>query len=230
MARAAVLLVAWGQGIHAKAFLGEADAQANDPAAHALAATLAVKLGLPDEAVAIARRSGREGRALVPVGWPRPVEPPNILPAPLLLGLIRQESAFDAGAVSPSGALGLMQLLPGTASEVARANQTGPVGGRLTTDPALNMLLGAAYLKSLIVRDGGNVPEAVASYNAGPHRVSGWPPPPASPPPDAMVGPPDAAMVDWIETIPVSETRNYVQRVLENWAVYAATGSNGGQG
>lgn len=226
MPRAAVLLVAWGQARQAKAFLGAADAQATDPVGHALAAELALTLGLPDEAVAIARRAGREGRPMPRLGWPRPVTPPNGLPAPLLLGVMRQESGFDTAAVSPSGALGLMQLMPATAAGVARARGV-PFGtaSMLTVDPSLNMRLGAAYLEGLLARFGGNVAVAVAAYNAGPHRVSGWPAAPPSPPEAATLDVLDDAAVDWIEGIPVSETRNYVQRVLENQGVYAAQGA-----
>ncbi len=229
MPRAAILLVAWGQARHAKAFLGEADARATGAVDHALAADLAVTLGLPDEAIAIARRAGREGHALTPIGWPRPVTPPSGLPAPLLLGLMRQESGFDAEATSPSGALGLMQLLPGTAGEVAGTQRVAFTRALLTSDPSLNMRLGAVYLARLLDRFGGNVPVAVAAYNAGPHRVSGWAPAPGGSG-GAMVDEPDEAMIDWIETIPVAETRNYVERVLENQAVYAALGPQAGSG
>ena len=226
MPRAAVLLVAWGQARQAKAFLGAADMRAVDPVGHALAADLALTLGLPDEAVAIARRAGRDGRPMPVLGWPRPFTPPAGLPAPLLLGVMRQESGFDTAAASPSGALGLMQLMPATASGVARAHGV-PFGSAsmLTADPGLNMRLGAAYLEGLLSRFGGNVAVAVAAYNAGPHRVAGWPAAPPSPPDAASLDLPDDAAVDWIEGIPVSETRNYVQRVLENQGVYAAEGA-----
>ena len=230
MARAAVTLVAWGEARHAKPFLGVADAQARNPVEHALAAALALSLGLPDEAVAIARRAGREGRAPSPAsGWPTPVAPPPVLPAPLLLGLIRQESGFDPAAVSPSGALGLMQLMPATAAEVARRSRVAFSVPLLAADPGLNMALGAAYLLQLLGRFGGNVPASVAAYNAGPHRVSGWPAAPAAGDGAGaeVLARPDDATVDWIESIPVSETRNYVQRVLENQAVYAALAAGG---
>ncbi len=220
MPRAAVLLVAWGEARHAKAFLGEADSQANGAVGHALAAELAVTLGLPDEAVAIARRAGREGRAMPPIGWPRPVTPPPPLPAALLLGVMRQESGFDPLADSPSGALGLMQLLPTTAASLAGGHGFRPAA--LTEDPWLNMRLGSAYLDRLLTRFDGNVPVAVAAYNAGPHRVAGWPAAPPCPPGSAALDQPNEATIDWIESIPVAETRNYVQRVLENQSVYAA--------
>ncbi len=223
MPRAAVLLIAWGQGRRARAFLDIADQRVEDPRLHAVAGRLALLLGLPEEAVTIARRAGRAGQAMPDIGWPEPVTLPARpsapgLTAPLVLGLIRQESAFDPGAVSPSGALGLMQLLPGTAAEMARASAVGFRARALTVDPDLNMRLGMAYLARLLTREGGNVPFAVAAYNAGPHRAASWPPPPPSNGDDTM----SDDMIDWIESIPVEETRNYVERVLENEAVYAA--------
>ncbi len=216
MPRAALLLTAWGEPKRARAFIEASDAGSTDPARHALAARLALTLGLPEEAVTIARRAGRAGVAMPRLGWPRPVVPPPIVPAALLLGLIRQESGFDTGAVSPSGALGLTQLLPSTAAELGRGEGMRVGASRLTADPALNMRLGAAYLAALLTRFGGVAPAAIAAYNAGPHRVAGWPAAPA-----ASLD--DDRTIDWIETIPVSETRNYVERVLENEAVYAGT-------
>ncbi len=220
MPRAALLLTAWGEPKRARAFIEAADLARPDPARHALAARLALTLGLPEEAVTIARRAGRAGIAMPRLGWPRPVVLPAtlaaIVPPALLLGLIRQESAFDTGAVSPSGALGLAQLMPGTAAELGRSDGLRVGAARLTADPALNMRLGAAYLAELLRRFGGVAPAAIAAYNAGPHRVAGWPAPPA-----ASLD--DDRTIDWIEAIPVSETRNYVERVLENEAVYASS-------
>lgn len=129
-------------------------------------------------------------------------------------GIIRQESSFDRTAVSNAGARGLMQLMPGTARQSA-----GRVGvpydlGRLTEDPQYNVLLGNYYLA--LVRDewGGNAVLAAASYNAGSGNVRRW---------IASNGDPRLPGTDvirWIEEIPFSETRNYVQRVIENAVVY----------
>lgn len=216
MPRAALLLAAWGEPRRARSFIDAADRAADaPPTRHVLAARLALRLGLPDEAVAIARRAGHQGIALPRLGWPRPYAPPPPAPTPLMLGLMRQESGFDPDAVSPSGALGLTQLLPGTAADMARASgRPAPSAVRLTADPSLNMQLGSAYLAMLLARFGAP-PAAVAAYNSGPHRVSGWPACPSA-------SPDDAATIDWIEAIPVAETRNYVERVLENAAIYAS--------
>jgi soluble lytic murein transglycosylase-like protein/cytoskeletal protein CcmA (bactofilin family) len=224
LARAAALLVAWGDPRRAHAFLLRADEQAAVPAQRALAAHFAAALAMPDMAVAIARRMGRDGGMLPEAGWPQPLGPQPLGPPAagkldpaLVLALIRQESSFDPAAVSPSGARGLMQLMPATAQAVARQNGEPLALPALTEDPRLNVRLGTAYLAGLVTQFGGALPLAFAGYNAGPSRVQEW---------LAVNGDPrardDAAMIDWIELIPFNETRNYVQRVLENAVVYRA--------
>ncbi len=218
-ARAAALLVAWGEPRRARAFVLRLDELATDGTDRTLAARLSVGFGLPDLAVAIARRAGRDGVMLTEAGWPIAVAPPAgpVEPA-LALGLIRQESNFNTEALSPVGARGLMQLMPATAQAVAHRLGDGTVNlTALSTDPAYNMRLGTAYLGGLLDQFGGSMPYAVASYNAGPSRVADW---------LAANGNPVAGggvdMVDWIELIPFTETRNYVQRVVENVVVYRA--------
>lgn len=217
LARAAAMLVAWGEPRRAKVFLQRLDEIADDDAGRALAARLALALGLPDQAVAIARRAGRDGLVLPDAGWPIPVGPPasSIEPA-VALGLIRQESSFDVQAASPVGARGLMQLMPTTAAAVARRLNEAIDLPALTADPAYNMRLGTSYLQELLDRFGAALPLALAGYNAGPNRVRDW---------VAGYGDPVAGavdMVDWIELIPFNETRNYVQRVIENIVIYRA--------
>ena len=215
--RAAAMLVAWNDPHRARAFLLRMDELAPDPADRTLTARLALRLGLPDTAVFVARRMGRDGLTLPEAGWPIAAEPPAepIDPA-VALGLIRQESSFDIGAVSPSGARGLMQLMPFTAQAVAKQIGTATTLVSLTADPAHNMRLGTTYLREMLDRFSDSLPLAVAAYNAGPHRVDQWLPENGDP----RVGPID--MIDWIELIPLNETRNYVQRVLENVVVYRA--------
>jgi soluble lytic murein transglycosylase len=150
-------------------------------------------------------------------GWPAPYPAPIDGPEPaLVLGITRQESNFDPEAVSSANARGLMQLLPSTAAGVAKRLGLRHQVGMLTTDTGHNMRLGAAYLDQLLVRFGGTLPFAIAGYNAGPNRVDEW---------LGTYGDPrsgDVAMLDWMEQIPFSETRNYVQRVIENMAIYRA--------
>jgi soluble lytic murein transglycosylase len=215
--RAAAMLVAWNDPQRARGFLLRMDELAPDPADRTLTARFALRVGLPDTAVFVARRMGRDGLALPEAGWPIAAEPPDgPVDAAVALGLIRQESSFDIAAVSPSGARGLMQLMPFTAQAVAKqiGTVTSPVS--LTSDPAHNMRLGSAYMREVLDRFGNSLPLAAAAYNAGPHRVDEW----LADNGDPRVGPID--MVDWIELIPFNETRNYVQRVLENVVIYRA--------
>jgi soluble lytic murein transglycosylase len=214
-ARAATQLVLWNEPRRARAFILRLDELAESGTDRALAARIATGYGMPDLAVAIARRAGRDGIMLPEAGWPVPVMPPagSVEPA-LALGIMRQESNFDTQAASPVGARGLMQLMPATALTVARRLGDPAVGS--LADPAVNMRLGTAYLGGLLDQFGGVMPYAVAGYNAGPTRVTDW---------LAANGDPGGGtldMIDWIELIPFSETRNYVQRVIENVVIYRA--------
>ena len=217
MARAAALLATWGDAHRARPFLIRLDETAPDPAGRGLAAGLATRLGLPDQAVAIARRAGRDGLVLPEAGWPVAVEPPaGAVEAAVVLGLVRQESSFDLQAVSPAGARGLMQLMPATAAGVAQRLGEPASLNALTADAAYNMRLGTDYLRGLLDRFDGALPLALAGYNAGPSRVAEW----LAAHGDPALG--EVDMIDWIELIPFSETRNYVQRVVENVVIYRA--------
>jgi len=231
--RAAALLVSWGEPRRAEAFLLRMDELAPDLADRALTAQLALFLGQPQTAVAIARRMGRDGYLLPQAGWPLPVDPPQDAVDPaVVLGLIRQESSFDSTTVSPAGARGLMQLMPGTAATVAHEIGTTVTPVALVFDPQANMRLGTAYLRKLLGRYDGALPLALAAYNAGPARVDQWlaengdprAGPGAAAPGHVAGGSPGGSidMIDWIELIPFGETRDYVQRVLENVVIYRA--------
>lgn len=214
--RAAAWLIAWGEAPRARSFLLRMDDLAPVPADRSLTAAFALRVGLPDTAVFVARRIGRDGGMLTEAGWPMPYEPPPDFDASVALGIMRQESSFDLGAVSTSGARGLMQLMPFTARDVARKLGIPTSLPALTQDTGHNMRLGTSYLAEMLTRFGGTLPLAVAAYNAGPSRVDRW----LADNGDPRTG--DPAMIDWIERIPYNETRNYVQRVLENVVVYRA--------
>jgi soluble lytic murein transglycosylase len=214
--RAAALLLAWGDHPRARAFLLRVDELAPIPAERALAAAFALRTGLPDGAVFIARRMGRDGIALPRLGWPAPYDPPAPPDPSFSLAVMRQESSFDIAAVSPSGARGLMQLMPPTAQGVAKKLGVPANVPELTSDAAHNIRLGTAYLQEVLTQFDNCLPLAAAAYNAGPARVGQW----LSDNGDPRTGPVD--MVDWIELIPISETRNYVQRVTENTVAYRA--------
>jgi peptidoglycan lytic transglycosylase len=183
-------------------------------------AALAEQNGRIDLGIAVAKRAIVAGTPLMIHGYPNIALPAGGSTEPaLLFAVIRQESAFEVDAMSPAGARGLMQLMPATASLMA--NKLGEPFSlpRLTTDGLYNINLGRGYLQHLIEDFGGSYALAIASYNAGPGRIRQW---------LAEYGDPRGGktdMVDWIETIPIDETRVYVQRVLENLQVYR--GQNG---
>src|SRR5262245_24551736 len=185
------------------------------PGETALLAQLAVELKRPDVALTIARRAAESGVALFDTAFPVvDLGTTGSIERALALAVTRQESSFNAAAVSPSGALGLMQLLPGTARDVAGRLGVVFIQDKLTRDPAYNVQLGSQYLAEMLQRFGGSYELALAAYNAGPNRVARW---------LESVGDPRNGkidMVDWIELIPFRETRNYVQRIMEGVTVY----------
>jgi soluble lytic murein transglycosylase len=133
----------------------------------------------------------------------------------LAYAIARQESAFNPAAISPANARGLLQILPGTAKGVAGRHGLAYSQERLTTDSGYNATLGAHYLGEQIDDFGGSYILTFVAYNAGPRRVPDW---------ISRYGDPRGQsiddVVDWIERIPFAETRNYVQRVMENYQVY----------
>jgi soluble lytic murein transglycosylase len=129
-------------------------------------------------------------------------------------GIVRQESRFNSTAVSHAGARGLMQLMPATAKEVAGKKGVSHQLEWLTQRPDHNIRLGSSYLAQMVRRYDGHYALAAAAYNAGPGRVDRW---------LVEIGDPrkgEIALLDWAELIPIYETRNYVQRVLEGTVVY----------
>jgi soluble lytic murein transglycosylase len=185
------------------------------PGETALLAQLALDLKRPDVGLTIARRAPQNGVTLFDAAFPVvDLGATGSVERALALALTRQESSFNAAAVSSSGALGLMQLLPGTARDVAGRLGVPFIQDRLTRDPAYNVQLGSQYLAEMLQRFGGSYEIALAAYNAGPNRVARW---------MESMGDPRTSkidMVDWIESIPFRETRDYVQRIMEGVTVY----------
>lgn len=132
----------------------------------------------------------------------------------LVLGLSRQESEFNPRARSSAGALGLMQLMPATARSTARNLDVEYNTSWLTDFPSYNTELGRYHFGELLARFDGSYIMSIAAYNAGPHRVDRWVQEYGDP------RSPDVDPIDWIELISFRETRNYVQRVMENTMVY----------
>ena len=217
---AALLLQRSGQSQNAKLFIYNfADAH-NTGLDYKLSAELAQSLGYNDTAVKVAKMAERDGYIMPSYLFPvlPQAKTANYAIHPAFNhGIIRQESAFDQYAQSHAGALGLMQLMPPTAKETAGKAGLPYSISRLTSDPAYNMTLGSLYIKQMLDRFDGNRTLAIAAYNAGPGRVGGWI--------REFGDPRDGSIdeIDWIEGIPVYETRNYVQRVTEALNVYAQT-------
>ena len=175
--------------------------------------------GYPEIAVRLAKGLSYTGVYLP--AFTHPVIPipsypgPGAAPDPaLVLGLIRQETEFDAYAVSSAGARGLMQMMPASAKIAAKQTKLPYRPGALLSDASYNMQLGMTEARGQLDRFGGSWVLAAAAYNAGPNNVKKW----LASNGDPRVSDP----IDWIEQIPFGETRNYVQRVLENTEVYRA--------
>jgi soluble lytic murein transglycosylase len=188
----------------------------------ALLVDLARNYGDQDLSMRAVRSCAQHGFVLPERGYPlrvAPVSQDAAEPA-LVFGITRQESGFDPRVRSGVGARGMMQLMPGTASAVARRIGE-PYSGSMLDDPDYNMRLGASYLGHMVGDFSGSYVLATAAYNAGPGRPTEW---------VGFCGDPRASSVeptDFIECIPFSETRNYVMRVLESAQVYRAR-INGG--
>jgi soluble lytic murein transglycosylase len=213
--RAARVFFELGDRDHSKAFLLHMADNAKSPTMFAMLADLAETSGRIDLAIAVAKRAIEAGTPLMMHGYPVTEIPRGgTAERALLFAITRQESAFERDAVSRVGARGLMQLMPATASFIANKMQLPFSADRLTADGIYNVLLGRAYLETLIDDFGGSYALAIAAYNAGPRRVREW----LRDNGDPRGG--NIDMVDWIETIPINETRNYVQRVLENLQIY----------
>ncbi len=188
--------------------------QAQTAGQHLLVAELAREIGRRDLAVNLADAAGADGHTgFTRIGYP-------VLAAPsgtnwtMVHAITRQESQFAQNAISHAGATGLMQLMPGTAREEAGRAGVQYMSASLISDPAYNVRLGSNHIERLLVTYDQSYPLAVAAYNAGPGNVNRW---------LREIGDPrngSISWTEWIERIPFSETRGYVQRVLENAVVY----------
>ncbi|MEM9138434.1 MAG: transglycosylase SLT domain-containing protein [Pseudomonadota bacterium] len=177
---------------------------------------LVLDMGKPHYAVRIAKKAARRGVLIYPAYYPlhdigkvaTKVEPA------LALAIARQETELNPIAISRAGARGLMQLMPGTARRVAGWIGEDYSRGRLISDWRYNVRLGETYLSARTEQFSGSYVMAAAAYNAGAGRVDEW---------NLQFGDPRLGQIDildWMEQIPISETRNYVQRVMEGLYVY----------
>lgn len=197
-------------------FFREIADQASSEADHVMVTDLAKELGRRDLGVILGQAAHVDGHGI----YRRTSFP--LIPVPpganwtMIHAISRQESQFAMNAVSHAGARGLMQLMPGTArAEAAKVGLEWNLGA-LTQDAGYNLTLGNSYINWLLDYYGGSWPLAIAGYNAGPGNVNKWL--------RAYGDPRNGTIdwIDWIEKIPLSETRGYVQRVTENAVVYEA--------
>ncbi len=193
--------------------------KAQNPEDIALVAELFREIDKTAISVRVAKRASYEHTLLTDYLYPILPLPPyigiNAPPEPaLVLGFARQESEFNPKAVSAAGAMGILQLIPSTAQRVAKKNGIAYRGSSALTDLEYSLKLGMAHIGDLLDYYDGSYILTAAAYNAGVNNVDSW---------IKTTGDPRSSGVDpidWIETIPFTETRNYVQRVLENTEVY----------
>ncbi|HRJ69141.1 MAG TPA: lytic transglycosylase domain-containing protein [Beijerinckiaceae bacterium] len=203
----------------AQPLIAEAANTASTQAAAIAVGDLAARFGLPRLTLLAGKSAMQRGlkveeHAFPVFGIPQFETTPDMAEAPIVYAIARQESEFDPNAVSHAGARGLMQLMPETARRTAQRAKLPFDVGSLTANPALNARIGAAHLGELFAEYNGSYILAFAAYNAGGKRVKEW---------IAAYGDPrdpQIDKIDWIERIPITETRHYVQKVLENVQVY----------
>lgn len=220
LANAARWLKANGYKAEAAMFLNKMIDVARTPQDFAAVSDLAGDLSMKNVGIKAAQECEKKtGQTLVGYAFPRIEKymPKVDVEWALVHALVRQESRYDTEALSSAGARGLMQLMPRTAEEVARKAGISHQTAWLTARPGHNVELGTRYLDKLLKKYDGNYAMALAAYNAGPSRVDRW---------AKEIGDPrnpKVNLVNWIELIPIYETRNYVQRVLEGVYVYRQT-------
>ncbi|MEK9717460.1 MAG: lytic transglycosylase domain-containing protein, partial [Pelagibacteraceae bacterium] len=219
LGKAVVLLDELDESQEAKDIIKHLGSEESTLKEQILAGLLSQEIGRLDFGVQIAKQSSYQNKNLLELNYPI-IETPKmvskkiILPQEIILSLIRQESEFDREANSWAGAKGLMQIMPATGKLVSRSAGLQYSRSKLINDEYFNIQIGSYYISTLTQDFDGAIYMAFAAYNAGPHRVKRW---------IKRFGDPrkkEIDPVDWIELIPFSETRNYVQRVMENMLVY----------
>jgi soluble lytic murein transglycosylase len=215
--QAARLLLAAGDRTLAKRFVLHLGESLNGTELDQLA-DMALAMDEPHIALLVAKAAAERGIILPRAYFPLTAMVPDGLPVSraLALSIARRESEFDPAVISTAGARGLMQVMPGTARLMVDTTGLAFSEARLTTDPAYNVAKGTAYLRTLIDEFGPSVALVASGYNAGPGRPRRW------------VGEfgdprdPGVDAIDWVETIPFTETRTYVMRVVESLVIYRA--------
>lgn len=213
---AAMLLYEAGQFNLAERFFTHITERLNETEA-GMMGSLMLELGEPHLALLVAKRAAQSGFEIFPAYFPLADLEDVTLPIPraFALAIARRESEFDPVVVSGAGAIGLMQVMPGTGRDTASALGIDFSEGRLRNDPAYNVLLGSNFIAGLMSDYDENPILVSVGYNAGPGRVRQW---------LERFGDPRQSddVLDWIEDIPFTETRNYIMRVIESLPIYEA--------
>ena len=199
---------------HLRPFMFSLLGHSKAPTWQVLTAQLANEIGRKDFTVRAGRKAYRNGSPLPEIAYPVIFMKGNHPEQALLHAIFRQESNFDSQAISHAGARGLMQLMPAAARGVAKRLRFRYSKTRLTLASSYNIRLGQAYLGQMINKFHGSYILAIASYNSGPAAAARWVRQFGDP------REPGTDVIDWVESIPYRETRNYVQRVIENLQVY----------
>jgi soluble lytic murein transglycosylase len=217
LVKAAYLLIKADKHYMAKWFVKAAIDENNNLDEMHLISKLGIKLKETEFSVVAAKQALKKNVVLASTGWPVLANSKKLhSEKPVVMAIVRQESLFDSDAQSGAGARGLMQLMPATARHVSGKLGIKYRKSLLTANPEYNLQLGSYYINYLIEKFDGSYVLAIASYNAGPSNVRDWlerfgDPRKARTPED---------VIHWIEQVPFKETRNYIQRVLENAQVY----------
>jgi len=219
LAKAVILLHELEESLKSKDIIRHLGSEERPIKEQVLAGMLSQKVERLDFAIQIAKQSSYQNKNLLELNYPiietpKIVSKRTILPKEIILALIRQESEFDRDANSWVGAKGLMQIMPATGRLVSKQAGLKYSRSKLIEDEFFNLKLGSFYISGLNDEFDGALYMAFAGYNAGPHRVRRW---------IKRFGDPrkgEIDPIDWIELIPFTETRNYVQRVIENVQVY----------
>ncbi len=213
-ARAIIKLAEIKEIGRARAFFRAAAENATKRSEFVMLAEIAQRIRRPDFGIHAVKAAGMKNILIQNGGFPVITLPVPNPPEPALThALIRQESMFNPEAASSAGARGMMQLMPRTAKDMCKKLGV-KYRERSLDNPAYNMKLGTYYANMQISRFDGSYILALAGYNAGPGRVREW---------IELFGDPRSGSidpVDWVELIPIYETRNYVQRILESLQVY----------
>ena len=221
LVRAADILYAIGESDLVRSFVTDLADESNDAALLAALGQLAAQHNDARSMLLVGKTALARGLAIDPYAFPDIGVPPyspvgSKLDRCIVYSIVRTESAFDQRDMSPAKAVGLMQVTPEAGRDTAKRFGVSYDWNRLVSDPVYNTQMGAAEVAALLKEYRGSYIMTFAGYNAGRGRVMQWVAQHGDP------RDPQVDAVDWVERIPFSETRNYVQRVMENLQVYRA--------